>query len=164
MHHERQDGKFSWGIGAATLLCVFVVLFLTIFAALSVITARSEAQLAEKFSASVTAYYDAESSAARWTGQIADTVKAESAPDNFLARLRTVSAPDITVTGLCQEDGGTVIISAETCISAETGRNLAVTLRISPDAAVTITEWRAFSASERKWEANDGLDLWIPDF
>lgn len=57
-------------IGSASLVMVFSVLCLTIFAVLSVVTARNAWSLAEKSAAAVTAYYEADSIAVQVLDEI----------------------------------------------------------------------------------------------
>ena len=59
--NERKPAGIN--VGSATLLMIFAVLCLTIFAVLSLVTANSELRLAQRYADSVTLYYEAESQA-----------------------------------------------------------------------------------------------------
>lgn len=61
MDNSRRSTGVS--IGGASLLMLFAVLCMTVFAVLSYVTAGSEVQLAEKSAAAVTAYYEADAKA-----------------------------------------------------------------------------------------------------
>ena len=60
MDKKQRTGSARFNIGIASIICIFAVLGLTIFAVLSVSTARAEANLAEKYADSVTDYYAAD--------------------------------------------------------------------------------------------------------
>ncbi|MBR5228687.1 MAG: hypothetical protein IKV96_02485 [Firmicutes bacterium] len=54
------DGSSGINIGSASIIMVFVVLCMTIFSVLSLMTAVNEFDTAEKYASSVAAYYEAD--------------------------------------------------------------------------------------------------------
>ncbi len=135
-------------IGLASIVTIFVVIALTIFAALSVSTARQERELAGKFADSVTAYWaaDAECAAlanafgAAWAGASDEADIIKLAADSDAAVIRA---------------DGDLLISYEKPISDVS--SLCVTLRLGE--AFRIEEWRMVSTDE-DWTPDNTLPVW----
>lgn len=71
---RRQSG---FGVGVMSLLAVFVVLCLTTFAVLSLVSARSDRALSQKNADATTSYYAADAQAERQLQKLAEHMKAE---------------------------------------------------------------------------------------
>lgn len=118
-------------VGGSTLLVTFAVLCLTVFALLSLSTARAGRALAEQSARSVAAYYEA-----------------DRAAEAVLSQLRAGEQPD----GVTEQDG----IYSYTCIQSDT-RALEVSVRLSPEG-FTVLRWQSVSTLD--WAADSSLDLW----
>ena len=133
MAKPRQRDHFSPpAVGGISLLVVFAVLCLTVFALLSLSTVRADQRLGEASAKAVKAYYAADSQA-----------------QEILARLRAGGVPlDVTI------DGG--IYSYAVPISEN--QELQVELRVE-GTTYTVLKWQAVSLGD--WEEVEGeLDLW----
>ncbi len=93
MIQKRKVGGMN--IGSASLVMVFSVLCLTIFAVLSVVTARNEWRLAEKSAQAVTDYYTADSLAAEILDEISRDENGQlSLPSSREGTLESVNGTD----------------------------------------------------------------------
>lgn len=151
-------------IGSASIIMVFVVLCMTIFSVLSLMTAVNEMDTAEKYAASTAAYYEADFRAEEVRAVIAET--GENAFDQEL-----VSGAVGTEVAL-RRDGGYIYYSY--CIPAEDGEwELAVVLKV--DESIVAGSGPGLksggSGSEGfdpadfkviKWE-KEKLGTWTPD-
>lgn len=118
-------------VGGSSLLVVFAVLCLTVFALLSLSTVQASRQLAETSASSVRAYYEADCRA-----------------EEILARLRSGQLPE-----------GVFVQNDEywyTCPISDT-QDLQVRVRLE-GTACSVLQWQAVSTVD--WEADQGLDLW----
>ena len=147
MDKKQRTGSARFNIGIASIICIFAVLGLTIFAVLSVSTARAEANLAEKYADSVTDYYAAD----RRCSDIAcrfGALWASGADAQALQALAEELGASLTPDG------------AETCVSYSVAiddtQNLRVTLRLGEDFC--IERWQTENAAE--WQPDTGLNLW----
>lgn len=118
-------------VGGSSLLVIFAVLCLTVFALLSLSTAQAGSRLSTRSAAAVTAYYDAD-------------LRAEET----LARLRAGELPD----GVTEQDG----IYSFTCTVSDT-QALEVSVRLEQDG-YTILRWQTVSTTD--WQPDDSLHLW----
>lgn len=118
-------------VGGSTLLVVFAVLCLTVFALLSLSTAQSGHRLAQRSAQSAAEYYEA-----------------DAAAEEILALLRAGQMPD----GVTEENG----VYTYTCALSDT-QSLEVAVRFT-DGGFTVLRWQAVSTAD--WEADGSLDLW----
>ena len=118
-------------VGGSSLLVIFAVLCLTVFALLSLSTVQADVRLADASVEAVTDYYRAD-------------CQAEAA----LARLRGGQVPQ-GVTA----DGDTYMY---TCPISDT-QALEVRVRLEGEDW-TVLRWQAVSTAQ--WEAEESLDLW----
>ncbi len=132
---DREKRRFSPpAVGGSSLLVVFAVLCLTVFALLSLSTVRADLRLGDASARAVSDYY-----------------AADCAAQEILARLRAGERP----AGV-EESGGTYFY---TCAISET-QNLEVEAALD-GTAWTVLRWQAVPAGD--WQADDGLDLWDGD-
>lgn len=122
-------------IGAVSLLVVFAVLCMTVFAVLSLSTVQADDRLSKALAENVSNYYDADCRA-----QV------------ILARLRAGELPDEV-----QKNGD---IYAFECPMSET-QKLAVELK-KKDGKFNILKWETTTAVE--WNSNDSLQIWDGTF
>lgn len=129
-------------VGLITLLVIFAVLCLTVLAVLSLQTARYEKTLAEKNAASTAAYYAADSAAT------------DIANELYKARGDSEALAEIV-----ERCGGIIENGIITyTVTVDSARNLKVTIDANDGFAVT--GW--ITSPGGNWQADDGLDLWIP--
>ncbi len=118
-------------VGVSSLLVIFAVLCLTVFALLSVSTVLSQQRLAQSTRSAVTDYYAADCEA-----------------EQILAQLRAGQCPQ----GV-QKNGD---IYTYTCPVSQT-QMLAVQVRVN-GTDYTVLRWQTVSAAQ--WEAEDKLPVW----
>lgn len=118
-------------IGISSLMVIFAVLCLTVFALLSVSTVRADQRLSESAAKAVEGYYQADCEA-----------------EEILARLRQGQRPDFV-----KEYNG---VFAYTCPISET-QTLVVEV-IVDGTDYHILRWQAVSIAD--WQASDQLPVW----
>lgn len=119
-------------VGGISLLVVFAVLCLTVFALLSLSTVRADARLSEASAQAVADYYAADCQA-----------------QEILAQLRAGGHPE----GVTVENG----VTKYSCPISDT-QTLEVEVCLGSSGSYAILRWQAAPAGE--WEADFGLDLW----
>ena len=136
MNEEKR--KFSPPVvGGSSLLVIFAVLCLTIFALLSLSTVQADSRLGDAAAEAVTGYYEADTQA-----------------ETILARLRTGEVPQgVTVTG-----SGTLTASYACPISDAQELRVQVVFHGPLGDDYTITRWQAVSVAD--WVPDDSLDVW----
>ena len=130
---KREKSTFSPpALGGSSLLTVFAVLCLTVFALLSLSTVRADLRLAQHSRQAVRDYYAADARA-----------------QEILARLRFGEKPDgVTVEGTVCSWTVPISDTQELWVEAD--------VRSTDD--YTILRWQAVSTGE--WDFDDSLDLW----
>ena len=118
-------------VGGSSLLVIFAVLCLTIFALLSLSTVQADRRMAEASYQAVQGYYEADTEA-----------------ELILANLRSGNLPD----NVTKKDN----LYSYTCQVSET-QALEVEVQITEDSYRGL-RWQLVSTTE--WEADDGLDVW----
>lgn len=118
-------------VGGSSLLVIFAVLCLTIFALLSLSTVQADRRMAEASYQAVQGYYEADTEA-----------------ELILANLRSGNLPD----NVTKKDN----LYSYTCQVSET-QVLEVEVQITEDS-YRVLRWQLVSTTE--WEADDGLDVW----
>lgn len=142
---RQKDNRFSPpAVGGISLLVVFAVLCLTVFALLSLITVQADVRLAEASVRAVSDYYAAD-------------VKAQE----VLAQLRSGETPaDVEIT-IHLEDSwhGAFLSRYEYTIPISDTQKLQVEVLVNePDGSYSVLRWQALPAQE--WESDDMLELW----
>ena len=125
-------------VGGSSLLVIFAVLCLTVFALLGLSTVQADGRLSDASAEAVSAYYAADCQA-----------------EAILARLRAGELPE-GVEETVTPEGRTC---AYTCPISDT-RTLAVEVRLE-GANYDILRWQAVSTAD--WEPDETLDLWDGD-
>lgn len=118
-------------VGISSLLVMFAVLCLTVFALLSVSTVSADIQLAKRSRAAITNYYQADCQA-----------------EAVLARLRAGDMPQ----GVSQDGSQYSYL----CKISDT-QALAVTVRLEK-TAYTILRWQVISTAQ--WQVDNKLPVW----
>lgn len=125
-------------VGGVSLLVVFAVLCLTVFALLSLTTVRADVRLADASAQAVSDYYAADCQA-----------------QEILARLRAGETPD-GVTWSSPMEGGETEYSYTVFISNT--QELQVEVLVWPDGRWSVQRWQAAAAGG--WEIDEGLEVW----
>lgn len=164
-NYSSKSKGFSWGIGAATLMCIFTVMFLTVFAVLSFMTAETEVKNSDKYSQSVTDYYMADSAASYFYASILNALDLSDTIDEVSEKIRSLDFTDLDSFSMEYSGENGLTVYARTNIQNNTGRNINLEFFIDSDTmTASVIKWKAYSASEIDWEADESLELWIPDF
>lgn len=121
-------------VGVSSLLVIFAVLCLTVFALLSVSTVQADRRLSEASAAAVEGYYAADCMA-----------------EEILARLRAGERPE----GVREENGSCTFA----CAISET-QVLVVEAAVEGEE-YRILRWQAVSTAD--WQADDSLPVWGGD-
>lgn len=146
MTEKKREGFAPPALGGSSLLVVFAVLALTVFALLSLSTVRADVRLGDATEKMVSGYYAAD-------------VKAQE----ILAKLRT-GAPlpedvEFETTISDYPDHSETIFSYSIPISDT--QELQVELSRSPDGTWTVLRWQ--SVPTGNWTYDDSLGLWDGD-
>ena len=128
----REGGRAPTVVGGSSLLVIFAVLCLTVFAMLSLAQAQADRRLAQNSWSAVTGYY-----------------RADCQAQEILAQLRAGERPQGVT-----EEGENVFSYACPISDAQT---LEVRVRLAGES-YEILAWRAVFTAD--WQADEGLDLW----
>lgn len=134
-------------VGLLTLLVIFVVLCLSIFAALSLKTARYHLTLAQRSAQAVTDYYAADSTCTKLSNQLY-TLWQQGGSDQALAAVIAPSG------GTAQRQDGVLVLDW-TC-PIDDSRTLRV--EVAAGETYTVRQWSIVSAGD--WNADDSLPVW----
>lgn len=135
---QQNKQRFSPpAVGGISLLVVFAVLCLTVFALLALTTVQADTRLADAAAKAVTDYYDADCRA-----------------QEILARLRNGERPE----GVEQAYLDGVIYRYTVPISDTQELQVEVEMQPGPEADYKVRRWQAAPTGE--WESDDSLDLW----
>ena len=138
MPDKKQERFSPPAVGGTSLLVVFAVLCLTVFALLSLTTVRADVRLAEASVKAVSDYYAAD-------------VKAQE----ILARLRNGETPEDV--DIYEEEDLTSRCTYAVPISDSQELQVEVLLD-GVDGSYSVLRWQAAAAQE--WEIDETLNLW----
>ena len=136
------------GTGTVSLIMIFSVLCLTVFAILTLSTSNAEKILAERSASFVKGYYEADSLATEIRAQIIDSY----AKGAFLK-----SAADIEIT--YEQEGG-ITIASYACRVNDV-QDLLVKLKLDKSSG-SILEWK--TGYSQNWEADGTITIWNGEF
>jgi len=139
------------GTGTISLVLIFSVLCLTIFAMLTLSTANAEKALVTRAASFVEGYYKADTQATRMTAHIVDSHRNETLLDS-LADIQATFNVEIEYE---QTRGGVIYIAFSNRVSDF--HNLSVRLRLA-EGEFSILKWRVFYS--QPWEFDDTLPVW----
>lgn len=140
---RQKDNRFSPpAVGGISLLVVFAVLCLTVFALLSLTTVQADVRLAEASVKAVSDYYAADAKA-----------------QEVLAQLRNGAAPADIAVNARLEDPRTRMTHYEYTVPISDTQELRVEVLVDKaDGSYSVLRWQAAPAQE--WESDDTLELW----
>ena len=162
---QKRPGGTGLGVGASSILVIFVLLCLVTFAALSLVSARADWNLSRK-AADHTLEYHTASNAAEETLAGADALLADcwrlakGDESDYLARARAALAG----LGEVAQDGDGLRFSFS--VQVNEGQSLACELRVQPPRPekgtfYEIVRWQVESAGE--WQPDEGLPVYGGD-
>ena len=143
MDKRKRDDFAPPALGGSSLLVVFAVLALTVFALLSLSTVRADVRLGDAAAKAVTDYYAADTRA-----------------QEILAQLRNGQTPDDVEisTSIAQYPGGIEYTHTYAVPISDTQELQVEVLVDGADSSYRIPGWQAVSVGE--WNADTTLDLW----
>ena len=118
-------------VGASSLLVIFAVLCLTVFALLSISTVRADERLGDKAAAAVESYYEADCQA-----------------ELILAQLRAGEMPE----GVYRQGN----VYSYSCAVSDS-QSLAVQVRVN-GAEYEVLRWQVIATAQ--WQAEEALPVW----
>ena len=124
----KRGGSIS---GAVTLVMIFCVLCMAVFASLTLMTAKREAALTELTAQRAQAYYDAD----------------REATEKVAALARGEKPRDVKISG----------DTASFAVSAGDSQKLEVRVRLS-DSSCSIEKWA--TVYDGDWESDDSIEVW----
>lgn len=152
---EQNERKSSGiNIGSASIIMVFSVLCLTIFAVLTFLTANNEYKLAEKSALNMQTYYAADAGAVVTEGKIREVIDNNPNPSSAIEE---IEALDIGVTGSIESDG-CHFSYAEVM---DDDQEIQVELLLQ-DGNLKILKWELVNVAE--WSADGEVHLWDGEF
>jgi hypothetical protein len=125
--------RSAMGIGIPTIVTIMVVLLLTTFAVLSLVSARSDLQLSQMSVDSAQNYYKADGQATEWYAKLCD----ELAARDFNAR-----AGDFVKKKYSATDSKTGGLRVSEQFVIDQNRELAVTVKINAEGKPEIIQWQ----------------------
>lgn len=154
MEEQRENRTYGMNIGGSSLIMVFSVLCLTIFAVLTFLTANSEYKLANKSAQIIKNYYYADTLAVEKEAEIRMIIdRCDSIPE---------IADEVMFSGLGvmaeEEDGGCRFTYAQMSDS-----NQEIQVQLFYDGTELKTEkWMLVNMGE--WGTDSGQEIWEGDF
>ena len=148
---EKQN-KYSSGIGGSLVLIIFIVLTITVFSVLTLVSAENEFRTMERAMKASEAYYAAEKEAALRCGELEDAVSGLTGQEEISAALLSAGAEvnnddeGITVSFTIDIDS---VRRLETVMRPENGTLVVISQRITVPDEIIIDE---------------GLDIWDGSF
>lgn len=152
--HIEQNTRQSSGIniGSASIIMVFSVLCLTVFAVLTFVTANNEYKLSVKSADSIKAYYVTDTKATERQAKIAEIV---SQNPSFGYITNEVAKLDVKTES---RDGALFLSYSE---KSDEAQELRVILKFD-GTDLTVDTWKLVSTAE--WNADGGPELWDGEF
>lgn len=136
-------------IGSSSLILIFVVLCMTVFSVLTLMSANAEKKLSDKSAQAVSDYYNADLAATMKINEIAEAL---ASSDSAEAEQLIIFGTELTTA----EDG--IIIAFDTEIDS---RRTLHTEALLTENGLKITEWKTVTETET---ADDSPGLWDGTF
>lgn len=131
-------------VGSASIVLIFAVLCLTVFASLSLVTANHERKLAEKSAEAVRQYYAADWQCEEIYQQIYQQLQSGVA-------VSQLTVPHVKV----RQEGATAYLSY--AVALDERQQLAVQLAVLPDGRIQTEQWQVLSQS---WTYAEEIQVW----
>lgn len=146
------DGGTGIGVGGSSVLAVFVVLCLTTFAVLSLVSAEADLRLSEKAAQAVSAYYQADAQGQKLLSRL--TAMAREGEEDLPARVREL--PQVSA---CQtrEDGHILV---EFSVPVEELQTLRVQADLTPALEGAPIEVLRYQVEVEELASQSGMGVW----
>ncbi|MDR1713653.1 MAG: hypothetical protein LBR39_05820 [Coriobacteriales bacterium] len=128
----QPKSRFAVGLGITTLVTIMVVVLLTTFAVLALVSARADLKLSQMGMDSARQYYAADAAAQRWLSEQVAANEPASANEPVSATAPNTAPATATATSR--------ILSESFAI--DTNRQLVVQVELAPDGEITILQWQ----------------------
>lgn len=138
----------SVSIGITSIIVMFTVIVMTIFAVLSLSTASEEKELAERYAASVAGYWAADGECAETANELAALWRGGEGAEAAEKKARELGAETV-------REGEELIVSFSRPISDIS--ELCVTLRLG--AELSVERWQMVT-TEDDWEPDYSIRVW----
>lgn len=143
-NRERRRAKSpGFNVGSASMIMVFAVLCLTIFAVLSLVTANSDLRLSRSAAKSIEDYYDAEYHAETKVLEVSEKLKSGYEPSEIDGVEAERRGAETVIRFLQKVDGN---------------RDLSVALKYGADKKLSVSEWKLLPGGD--WNPDGGIDVW----
>ncbi len=142
----REEKPLGLNIGSASIIMIFAILCLTVFSALSLVTAVSEKKTAQRFADATAAYYEADSEAVKVKNSIQAAIDAGKTPQQAAEACGAQYA----------ETGQLITYSVP--LSDDVSQITAVLAYNSGNGTLEILSWEKKDISE--WTPDDALEVW----
>lgn len=150
----KKKTQMGLGVGASSILLIFVLLCLTTFATLSLVSAQADARLSEKSAETVRAYYEADARAEELLAEIDETLRSVPAGEDYLPACAGLLSGLDGVSASQDGEGLTVSYS----VAAGENQQLRVTLTVPPSGGYRLTGWKTVNTTE--WREEEPMSLW----
>ncbi|MCL2055841.1 MAG: hypothetical protein FWH02_01305 [Oscillospiraceae bacterium] len=156
---KHKQAGIRLGVGGSSILVIFVILTLTTFAALSLVSARADSNLSQKAMAASKQFYAADSRAEEILAQLGAAVADIPQGNGFITGAQNAvlqaGLPEITeVTAL---DGRLLVYYT---VSINEIQELRAVIEITP-GKIARSSWKV--VTDPGEEVQDGLNVWIED-
>lgn len=142
MNNERHTPAIH--VGSASIVMIFAVLCLTVFASLSLVTANHERKLAEKTAAAVQQYY-----AADW--------QCEAIYEEIYNTLQSgVDAAQLQIAGV-QVETQNAITYLTYAVDIDSRQQLMVKLAVLPEGHIRTEQWLV---TAQAWDYAENINVW----
>jgi len=139
------------GVGTVSLVLIFAVLCLTVFAVLTLSTANAEKTMANRTADFITSYYNADTNATIITAHILESYRSGNFPEEGDIDASFFGVP------LTAKQNDSDILYVSFIYKVNDVLNLSVKLRLSEEREMVL-EWRLVSSLD--WEVDDTLPVW----
>ncbi|MDR1421928.1 MAG: hypothetical protein LBI64_03580 [Coriobacteriales bacterium] len=136
---KKARSRAAVGIGLTTLVTIMVVVLLTTFSVLSLVSARSDLNLTNKALQSMQDYYAADTAAEQWVAQLSRALEGASG-ESLAAALEEGGY-------IYEFEEGQMGYRVSEIFEIDTNRQLTVELAISDEGQFTILTWQSVPAN-----------------
>lgn len=150
----KKKTQMGLGVGASSILLIFVLLCLTTFATLSLVSAQADARLSGKTAESVSAYYEADARAEELLAEIDGALQSVPVGEGYLQACVGLLAALDGVDVSQDEDG----LSVSYQVAAGENQQLQVTLEVPASGGYRLTGWKMVNTTQ--WQEEETMSLW----
>lgn len=158
---KKSTGRTGLGVGASSILVIFVLLCLVTFATLSLVSARADRNLSQKAVSHTLEYYAASNEAEQILTQ-ADSLLADCAAQaDGEAEYQVLAAQALASLGTCETREGTAVLQYTVGISENQTLSCSIAAvwpLQSGDGFYRIERWQVESTGE--WQPDEGLPVY----